>query len=284
MQPPDEIRLPAAQHRGAWGRLTLWVSLNRPFAWLVGLTAGLVLFLAWLPSYVRMYFWHRLQAQPVLASMILGFSLLALSLLWSAGQRMDAWAFLFFNLRGRHPRWLDVLMGGFTQIGNGIFIAVLAVILFLAGDHLSAYGLILGALTLWLVVELVKAAGAPGAAFHPADPGAYRRPAGHRAFIPERPYQPGLFHGDADGRLLPCRRLGGVPAVRARAGGGHHAHVRGGALPAGRAGGGHPGQRLGPVGGDRPGVCLVKQDRQKCFKAGKNREPADTPNIIQQKA
>ena len=49
MQPPDDLRLPGAQHLGAWERLTLWVSLNRPFVWLVGLTAGLVLFLAWLP-------------------------------------------------------------------------------------------------------------------------------------------------------------------------------------------------------------------------------------------
>jgi membrane-associated phospholipid phosphatase len=106
---------------------------------------------------VRMFFWHGLWAQPILASMTLGFSLLALSLLWSTGQRIDAWTFLLFNLRGGHPPWLDRLMWGFTQIGNGIVIAVLAVILFLAGDHLLAYGLILGALTLWLVVELVKA-------------------------------------------------------------------------------------------------------------------------------
>ena len=46
MRPPDEMRLPGDQHLGAWGRLTLWVSLNRPIVWLVGLTAGLVLFLA----------------------------------------------------------------------------------------------------------------------------------------------------------------------------------------------------------------------------------------------
>ena len=157
MQPPDEMRLPGDQNPGAWGRLTLWVSLNRPLAWLVGLTAGLVLFLAWLPAYVRMFFWHGLQAQAVLASMTLGFSLLALSLLWSAGQRMDAWTFLFFNVRGRHPPWLDRLMRGFTQIGNGIVGVALAVILFFAGDHLLAYELILGTLTLWLVVELVKA-------------------------------------------------------------------------------------------------------------------------------
>ena len=89
--------------------------------------------------------------------MTLGFSLLALSLLWSAGQRMDAWTFLFFNFGGvTHPGWIR-LMSGFTQIGNGIFIGALALILFLAGEHLLAYGLILGALTLWLVVELVKA-------------------------------------------------------------------------------------------------------------------------------
>ena len=157
MQPPDEMRLPGTQNVGAWGRLTLWVSLNRPLAWLVGLTAGLILFLAWLPPYVRMFFWHGLQAQPILASMTLGFSLLALSLLWSTGQRMDTWTFLLFNFRGGHPPWLDRLMWGLTQIGNGIVIVALALILFFAGDHLLAYGLSLGALTLWLVVELAKA-------------------------------------------------------------------------------------------------------------------------------
>ena len=157
MQQPDEMRLPGDQSPGAWGRLTLWVSLNRPLTWLVVLTAGLGLFLAWLPPYVRTFFWHGLQAHGILASMTLGFSLLALSLLWSTGQRMDTWTFLFFNMRGHRPPWLDSLMWGFTQIGNGVVIVALALILFFAGDHLLAYELILGALTLWLVVELVKA-------------------------------------------------------------------------------------------------------------------------------
>ena len=108
MQPSDETRLPEAQDLGAWRRLILWVRLNRPLAWLVGLTAGLVLFLAWLPVYVRMFFWRGLQAQPILASMTLGFSLLALSLLWSTGQRIDTWTFLFFNFRGgvTRPGWI----------------------------------------------------------------------------------------------------------------------------------------------------------------------------------
>ncbi|MFZ1509514.1 MAG: phosphatase PAP2 family protein [Anaerolineae bacterium] len=156
MQPLDDMRLPGDQNPGAWRRLTLWVGLNRPLAWLVALTAGLLLFLAWLPPYVRMFFWHRLQAQPILASMIVGFSLLTLSLLWSTGQRMDAWTFLFFNVRGRRPLWLDRLMWSFTQIGNGMVATALALILYFAGDRLLAYELILGTLTLWLVVELVK--------------------------------------------------------------------------------------------------------------------------------
>lgn len=131
--------------------------LNRPLAWAVGLALGLLIFLLWLPPGVRIYFWQRLLAQPILASMTVGFGLLALSLLWSTGQRVDAWAFLFLNLRGHRPPWLDQLMRGFTQIGNGLAGVVLALILFFAGLRLLAYEMILGTLTLWLVVELVKA-------------------------------------------------------------------------------------------------------------------------------
>jgi membrane-associated phospholipid phosphatase len=145
-----------AQQPGVWARLTRWVRLNRPLVWLVVIVISLAIFLVWAPPYVRLFFWFGLQANALLAGMILGFVLLALSLLWSAGQQLDSWTFLFFNVRGRHPRWLDRLMTGFTQIGNGIAAAVLAAILFVAGYRLLAYELILGVLTLWLVVEVVK--------------------------------------------------------------------------------------------------------------------------------
>ena len=256
MQPPDETRLSEAQDLGAWRRLTLWVSLNRPLAWLVSLTFGLVLFLVWLPAYVRMFFWHGLQGHAVLAGMTLGFSLLTVSLLWSTGQRLDSWTFLVLNVRGRHPRWLDRLMWGFTQIGNGIVSGVLALILFFNGHHLPAYELILGTITLWLVVELVKALVHRGTTFHPPDPDAHRRQSSPWALVPERAHQPGLLPGDADSRVLPRGRLGGVPALRYRAGRGHHADLRRGALPARRAGGGHPWRRLGPAGGNRLRVCI----------------------------
>ena len=136
------------------------------------------------------------------------------------GQRMDAWAFLIFNLRGPRPLWLDRLMLGFTQIGNGITRLAIALIFFVAGDRLLAYEIMLGILTLWLVVELIESPSAPETAFHPADPGTRRWPSGRRALLPERSYEPGLFHGDTDGRILPRARLGGVPALRHGSAGG----------------------------------------------------------------
>jgi membrane-associated phospholipid phosphatase len=129
----------------------------RPVAWLVFLTASLVLFLAWMPFQMRMIIWHGLAARGILSSMLLVFSILAVSLVWSAGQRLDVWAFLFFNLRGSRPVWLDRTMLGFTQLGSGMAAMAIGLVLFLTGDRLVAYELILGTLTLWIMVELVKA-------------------------------------------------------------------------------------------------------------------------------
>jgi membrane-associated phospholipid phosphatase len=139
-----------------WGRLTLWVSHHRPLARLIGLTGSTVVFLAFLPPYIRIVFWNGLQSHHILASMLLVFSLLAISLVWSTGQYLDSWAFLLFNVWGLRPIWLDWIMLGFTQIGNGLTSLAVALILFLTSDHLLSYELILGTLTLWLVVELVK--------------------------------------------------------------------------------------------------------------------------------
>ena len=138
-------------------RLPHMARAERTIAWRVGLAAGLVLCLTLMPSYVRVMFWHGLEAHRVLASMLLVLSLVTISLLWSAGQRLDAWAFLFFNLRGARPLWLDRVMLGFTQIGNGIVGLVVALMFFAAGERLLAYEIALGILTLWLMVELMKA-------------------------------------------------------------------------------------------------------------------------------
>jgi membrane-associated phospholipid phosphatase len=149
--PPDGT-IPEAR-----GRLALWMIRLRSVAWVVSLTAGLAVIYALLPATLWRVFWHGLQAQRILAGMLLVFSLLALSLVWSKGQRVDSWAFLYFNLRGPRPPWLDRLMLRFTQIGNGIAALAMAPVFYLVGDRLLAYELVLGTLTLWLVVELVKA-------------------------------------------------------------------------------------------------------------------------------
>jgi membrane-associated phospholipid phosphatase len=121
------------------------------------IAANLLIFVAILPPFVRTALWHGLIAHRYLTGMLLLFNLLALSLLWSTGQFVDAWVFIYFNYRGERPLWLDRVMLGITQLGNGVVGMLIAVILFLTDDHHLAYELILGTLTLWLTVELIKA-------------------------------------------------------------------------------------------------------------------------------
>jgi len=149
--------LPNEKDPSTWGRLIHAMRVYRPVAWLMFLIASLVLFLAWMPSQMRNIIWHGLVARGILSSMLLAFTLLAVSLVWSVGQRVDVWAFLFFNLRGSRPVWLDWTMLGFSQIGSGIAGLVIGLFLYMTGNRLAAYELILGSLTLWIVVELVKA-------------------------------------------------------------------------------------------------------------------------------
>jgi len=142
---------------GSPGRLLLTIRKYRPAAWLVFLIVSLVLLLAWMPSAMRVIIWQALVVRGLLSGMLLVFSLLAVSLVWSVGQRVDVWAFLVFNLRGARPAWLDWTMLGFTQIGSSLGALAIGLILFFASDRLVTYEFILGSLTLWLVVELVKA-------------------------------------------------------------------------------------------------------------------------------
>lgn len=151
MNPSPGVKAPAT-----WDRFTFLVNHHQSVARLFILAAGLLVFLALLPASIRITFWESLQSHKVLAIMLIVFSLLAISLVWSTGQQMDAWVFLFFNLHGRRSLWLDRIMLGFTQIGNGIASLGIALVLFFASDHLLSYEIILGTLTLWLVVELVK--------------------------------------------------------------------------------------------------------------------------------
>ncbi len=132
-----------------------WSAYRRP-AVLVGLLTALTVFLIWLPQASRAALFVALLAQRALMGMLFLFALIALSLVWSAGQRLDTWGFLLLNIRGYHPKWLDRLMWLATQLGNMGTAFLSAALFFLLNYHRLAAEVIFGTLTLWLLVEIIK--------------------------------------------------------------------------------------------------------------------------------
>lgn len=150
--------------------LNPWRIFRKLFSWLFRLWGSykrilLVLFIALalggfilsLEPATRRIILAGLFARRSVIILLLLFSLLTLSLLWSAGQRLDTWVFLRFNLRGYRPLWMDRVMWAATQIGNGAVGILTGIALYFLGQARLAVQLLLGILTLWLVVELIKA-------------------------------------------------------------------------------------------------------------------------------
>lgn len=119
-------------------------------------TAGLIFFLVTLSPKIGAALWFGLREHPYLSGLIIFFGILSVSLLWTAGQQIDALIFLYFNFKGDRPLWLDKVMLTFTQLGSGMAGIFLAVILFFVDDHRLAYEMVLGTLILWMVVEVLK--------------------------------------------------------------------------------------------------------------------------------
>ncbi len=128
---------------------------RRPYV-IAGLLIGLIAFWIIIPSASRTSLAAALLAQRGLMATMLLFLIVALSLLWAKGQRIDNRVFLFVNLWGQRPFWLDALMWLATQLGNGFTAFIVAVVQFQAGDRGFAFALILGTLTLGLMVESLK--------------------------------------------------------------------------------------------------------------------------------
>lgn len=132
-------------------------SARRRSAELLGLLIGLGLFFIWLPGGARVAVFIVLRAQWVLATLISLFALIAISLVWSTGQRLDNGIFRLINLRGYHPLWLDGGMWLVTQLGSLVATGLLASICFGLTLRGLAVEMIFGTLTLWLLVEVLKA-------------------------------------------------------------------------------------------------------------------------------
>jgi len=109
---PEPVRLSPAKIRAS-----IWAANRRRPAFLIILAGGLAAFLIWLPNGARATLWAGLSAQRGLVILLALFALLTLSLVWTAGQRLDVWIFTLFNTRD-YPKWLDRLMWLATQLGN----------------------------------------------------------------------------------------------------------------------------------------------------------------------
>ena len=137
-------------------RVSIWAANRRRPAFLVILVGCLAAFLIWLPSGARSSLWAGLSAERGLVTLLTLFALVTLSLIWTAGQRLDVWVFTLFNTRD-YPKWLDRLMWLATQLGNMGTALLAAILLFVLNYHRLAFEVVLVTLLLWLLVETIKA-------------------------------------------------------------------------------------------------------------------------------
>jgi membrane-associated phospholipid phosphatase len=137
-------------------RASFWAANRRRPAFLVILVIGLAGFLSWLPSGARASLWTGLSAQRGLVVLLSLFVLVTLSLVWTAGQRLDVRIFRLFNTRG-YPKWLDRVMWLATQLGNMMTALLAAILLFILDYRRMAFEIVFGTLLLWLLVETIKA-------------------------------------------------------------------------------------------------------------------------------
>ncbi len=149
---PEQAPLVVEAHSASF-----WSANKRRPAFLLVLVIGLVLFLIWLPDGARASLSTAFSAQRGLAGLLFLFALVTLSLIWSAGQRLDSRVFLLFNRLVYHSRWLNGFMFLATQLGNMLAAFIAAFVFFLLSYRRLAVEVIFGTLTLWLLVETIKA-------------------------------------------------------------------------------------------------------------------------------
>jgi membrane-associated phospholipid phosphatase len=120
------------------------------------LVAGLAAAVLWLPPSARTFLWDAVSAQRGLVVLLCLFALVTLSLVWSAGQRLDARVFRLLNARS-YPRWLDRCMWLTTQLGNMLAASVATLVLLALNYRRLAIVIVVGTLSLWILVEVIKA-------------------------------------------------------------------------------------------------------------------------------
>src|SRR5512138_1222490 len=125
----------------------LW-SRYRHVLFLLCTIVGLLLFLDFLPAGARATLFNGLRAQQDLLRLLFFFSVIVLSLVWSAGHRLDKAIFSLLNIRGHRPKWLDTLMWITTQLGHVVTAALLTGLFYLLNNRRLALEIVLGVITL----------------------------------------------------------------------------------------------------------------------------------------
>lgn len=156
--PPEPVLLPPAAVLISPKAVhaSFWAANRRRPAFLAVLSAGLAGFLLWLPAGARASLWAGLSAQRTLVILLCSFALVTISLVWTAGQRLDVRIFKLLNAHG-YPHWLDRLMWLATQLGNFVTALLAAGLFFLLDYRRLAFEIVFGTLALWLLVETIKA-------------------------------------------------------------------------------------------------------------------------------
>jgi len=147
---PEQAPVPVQAHAASF-----WSANRRRPALLIILVTGLVLFLLWLPVATRASLWMAWSAQGGLFVLLFIFAAITLSLIWNAGSRLDTRVFTLFNMRS-YPGWLDRVMWLVTQLGNMLTAFAAAFLLFILNYRRLAIVIVLGTLTLWLLVVIIK--------------------------------------------------------------------------------------------------------------------------------
>jgi len=142
---------------GWLNRLLTFLLFSRQGLTLTLSVIGLVAVWAVLPEIARRSILHGLTSRPRLEILLVAFILLMLSLLWTAGEDLDTWLFVAINQRWYRRDWVERFMFWITQIGNGVFELLLALLVFLAGLRGLALQILIGGLSLWIMVETIKA-------------------------------------------------------------------------------------------------------------------------------
>jgi membrane-associated phospholipid phosphatase len=157
MQTEPEPSNRPAERPNIFNRLFTLLLFSRRAIPVVLLAIITAVILSAMPPVGRQVLLASLYANRLLVLLLIFFGLLLISLLWSSGQTLDAWLFQYVNQHNYRTALTDRIMFWITQIGNGAFALALALIVFLFNLRRMAMELVLGTVTLWMVVEAVKA-------------------------------------------------------------------------------------------------------------------------------